>query len=1271
MRYKGGKLHTAKIKNRRYDINVSKNTDDGVYTTTVGNKTYKMKALKSAPLKSMIRVPSAAPLAAPLAAPSAAPFSANIPNQQLTPEQAAQKGINFMLKKQQQGFQRHNNDNATRIAAEKALLVSQVSNEEQEGDTLRRNTYNEMARSKAHSNAMMSSEARNKKQANIQALRNQQNMALRTEAQSNATMFSEARNAQQADRQKLRNQQNMALREEAQSHAQISSNEWHEQEVRMEKEENSILLPKKPSNMTPLQIAGQLERDLQQLEGPIYASVLVPKPELERILGRKPPVFLLVGDSHNGIHMCDSCKKPECYSLYKNKGKGNDRSTFLDYLDDQTKKNWIIDVFFEKWYGKDFRKSGKKSHDRSDIFDYNPNERESSHAKGEQASSLHDWSYILRPCIGYIQNPIKYKANNTSQCDYTHFRIHEGDVRHASYDNIFEKILRSLCYNILSFKKEQFDNYLYTFDRFKSKLESDLFDTTRDIGFTRGMGFTECMDFITLMCTDGTTIKSVIEHPASKYGRTIHELNQLPRELYDGIINNPELGLVFDNSSNNTILKQFRPHILHLCQLLKNIMANSTILGKGITKDELNQYAQIVKLFIEKSGVLHFNTAIVDLYTIARALKPFKKGYETSLYSQLAVSYFGTAHTYRTEILLKQWYTPHVSWATRSLKLLIHKTLSNSGDDVKCIKQIKNDTDDQMYPLINRLYQRLYRMVNQVVSQYTNTEYTLLNPDQIAAYIKVAEIMKNENKARAVFDPVQPFLEEKQIFAAEFTLVPLLKNFIKRYEELYPVKIPSKRNAVMSQLNEYSRKAKLNANAMASFVPSNAYYIMGHGGQMRETFTVPDQCIIIVKVAEGESFYQTRKYLPLICNMDLSVLTDPIKNRAELTRALGSVAIYYPGSTCPNFQYNLVESIQMPEFSIISEYGSGVVNMKEFTADKQLCALQNSYSDSSIERFKQVRENKNSDEIKSFIADSFKNSIYPTPEDVKIHIDLLNTDKTDISSIIEGLKDDPFFKPTQNDLCQKIKGVFLNFVCRPNNSLKPIIEHHIYEGFATDRIKNNIEGLLTLQDNPSFSNLNSIRNYKGQKLKEVEANIELKKKETGSLPIGADGSPERKVWHNAFTKEYDALKKLNSFKANKTRKLLQSRLEESVGFRKSGIRNMAESTKYNNAKRIQEYKNELAKIILEEEKDKSNLLTEKSKLNNYKRYAELGKKGILEGIDKEFNWSHLIKTQDRLVTYLEGRPKKRAFLEREIAKMEERPAEGGNRRFKRTRRMKR
>jgi len=45
--YKGGRLYTTKIKNRSYDVNVSKNTSNGNYVSKVGNKTYKMKASPS------------------------------------------------------------------------------------------------------------------------------------------------------------------------------------------------------------------------------------------------------------------------------------------------------------------------------------------------------------------------------------------------------------------------------------------------------------------------------------------------------------------------------------------------------------------------------------------------------------------------------------------------------------------------------------------------------------------------------------------------------------------------------------------------------------------------------------------------------------------------------------------------------------------------------------------------------------------------------------------------------------------------------------------------------------------------------------------------------------------------------------------------------------------------------------------------------------------------------------------------------------------------
>lgn len=384
---------------------------------------------------------------------------------------------------------------------------------------------------------------------------------------------------------------------------------------------------------------------------------------------------------------------------------------------------------------------------------------------------------------------------------------------------------------------------------------------------------------------------------------------------------------------------------------------------------------------------------------------------------------------------------------------------------------------------------------------------------------------------------------------------------------------------VMNRIKEYSDKAMASKKSTNAFKPSNAYYIMGHGDIVSETFIVPENCIVVVKVAEGESFFQTDEYISLMCKMDISILKDPIKKKAELVKALGSIAIYPPGATCPNFNYSVIDTIKTPSFSVLSELGSGVTDLEQFKNDESKCALDveyKRYTSNTSRRFNEMKKRKNIDEIKKIILDAYQYSSYPTPQEVEIEIDkIINNNITDINDIINEMKENPLFRPTQKDLCQKIgKGVFFNFVCRPNNALKSMIKFDIYHNgnkySITNRLKQSVSGLLTLQNSyEPFQSANNIRTYsetvKYNKLKKAEANLELALKEYNSQPIGNNGSREREAWRRAWYKKEDALEKVNSLKYNKTRKALKSRLEESIAFRKPGVYNMIASTTKNNS----------------------------------------------------------------------------------------------------------
>jgi hypothetical protein len=547
-------------------------------------------------------------------------------------------------------------------------------------------------------------------------------------------------------------------------------NDSVEQRVNERVNNTPIFLPKRPSDMTPIQIAEQLERDLQQLEGPIYASVLVPKPELERILGRTPPVLLLLADEHNGIENCESCVKPGCYSLYKSKGKNNNRSTFLDYLDDQTKNNWIIDVFFETWFGDSWRTSPRRG--RSRLIENNPNNREKKYKSGGHGSALGGWSYIFEPCIGYIKNPYK---NGKIICDYKHFRIQESDIRQLGFgnntaDNSFIKIMISLCDYIIWWCDGN-SGKVDIIDLLEKKLS-----TIPDIP---NISLIEFIDSIQLIYTDGSTIKDILEQPFfQKHSRTVHELKQLPPVIYNGIINNPQLG--------SAMIASYSHNIVQLCDIIRKTIKDHNYIVE-FTLQKCSYLAQSAKYEeLNELHLINFRTRLLDLYTIARMLKSFKKGYETSLYSQLAVGYFGANHTYHIELLLKQWYEPHVMWGTRNLKLL-DMLMANHRQEIyddipkmslKCIRQIKNDKEDSMYQLSNRLYDNFVHMME--FYSKSNSKYNPISDESIK---EIEKIIKNKVASFAVFDPVEYYAMKNK---SHLTFQMVADNFIKRYEDANP-----------------------------------------------------------------------------------------------------------------------------------------------------------------------------------------------------------------------------------------------------------------------------------------------------------------------------------------------------------------------------------------------------------------------------------------------------------------------------------------------------
>ena len=396
-----------------------------------------------------------------------------------------------------------------------------------------------------------------------------------------------------------------------------------------------------------------------------------------------------------------------------------------------------------------------------------------------------------------------------------------------------------------------------------------------------------------------------------------------------------------------------------------------------------------------------------------------------------------------------------------------------------------------------------------------------------------------------------------------------------------------KARKVSEQMTIYSSKTKENQTAINAFMPSKAFYIMGHGGVTLDTFIVPVGHIIVVKVAEGESFYQTNKYIPIMCGMDLSILTDPIRRRAELVEALGSVAIYLPGSTCPNFRYFLVDDIKSK--AVLSEFGSGVTDIGEYKEDPRKFAVTRSMMNHTIETFQGIQERNNREEIKRYIADGYQHSICPTKNEVETAIDQVETN-TDMHGIITKLKQNRLFMITQKNLCHKSEGVFYNFVCRPNDLIKSfIIQKQVNNNFVVNKLNENMKGFLTLKNSPApFHSLNNIRNYLPKRIKEAKNELKAAINNFRSQKRGTPGTPEYDAFIEAYKKYMEVNMKVKSLENNTRKKELQSRIGESHVFRRPGIRNMIASTT-TNAKLLQKYRNELEEVLQEKEKDRRRL----------------------------------------------------------------------------------
>jgi hypothetical protein len=372
-------------------------------------------------------------------------------------------------------------------------------------------------------------------------------------------------------------------------------------------------LPDKLSDLTPQEIAATLSADIKQMSGPVYGALLVPKAEFTRILGRNPPVFLLLGDIHVGNRHCDKCAPKGCLSLYR------DNPTFYNYLSKLAKKtNLSIDLFLEEWTSQEERDKN--------VFLPKTN--------STQDSALIESSDLMNPCTGQRKENELRKS-----CFFTEFRTHNANPRHSD-------ISAGNKYNGDTILK-----FVYDFTRI-NRIQLMLGVRYPDFNVY------EELLYLYSAKDNVETINLYFNSPFfKKYSRTLHEFYKLPdviqAELMERLLNAAK-----NNEKESYMMAN---------NIYSNIKTDMVAALKEFIGDSSESNQSKLQLIIEKAlnvfGI-SFGSTLVDIYTISRALKGFKGG----LPSQLSVVYQGNAHIQRQISLLQNYYDVVQTWDSPNAK---------------------------------------------------------------------------------------------------------------------------------------------------------------------------------------------------------------------------------------------------------------------------------------------------------------------------------------------------------------------------------------------------------------------------------------------------------------------------------------------------------------------------------------------------------------------------------------------------------------------------
>ncbi len=340
-------------------------------------------------------------------------------------------------------------------------------------------------------------------------------------------------------------------------------------------------------SVTYVDLAKYIFPKVKKIEGPVTFNVLKPTNNLKRILGRNPPLLLMIGDIHVGNESCFKCIQEDgCYTLYPFNSK---KYNFISILNDIGEK-YQVDLFLENWYNKAWRKT--------DNF--------GKFISGDRSlSALEQLDSDLAACSTRHVNVMQEIL-----CPYNNINVHFGDPRKSFDDqNVRSENIRDLYDSIdgLIFFMKQKNFSFKEFAIFMKQIYpqekiSDIIELLR-VRFMHGM-----KHFFQYMRTN-----KIME----KYSKVHKQIRQLPNELQD----------IFYKFNLDTIMS-----------------FEYNLLDEDISELSIeNQYNKIMEM-ISKTSILNsfwLGVSTVDLYSLSRALKTPTRG---GLPSQLSVFYFGNKH---------------------------------------------------------------------------------------------------------------------------------------------------------------------------------------------------------------------------------------------------------------------------------------------------------------------------------------------------------------------------------------------------------------------------------------------------------------------------------------------------------------------------------------------------------------------------------------------------------------------------------------------------